>query len=80
MTSLSSLIYKTEAPTDSFYNTKMFQDFREYTRVSELSATILKVKNIAAAKDPEFIARIDTTFHPMCEINKLTKEATILKR
>ncbi|KAL5259952.1 hypothetical protein ACHWQZ_G010163 [Mnemiopsis leidyi] len=59
---------------------KELQDFREYTSVSELSATILKVKNIAAAKDPEFIARIDTTFHPMCEINKLTKEATILKR
>ena len=58
----------------------MFQNFREYTSVSELSATLLKVKNISAAKDPEFIARIDTTFHPLCELNKLTKEATILKR
>ena len=58
----------------------IFQNFRNYTSVSELSEAIVNAKDIVASKDPEFIARIDTTFHPMCEINKLTKEATTLKR
>lgn len=61
-------------------NHQELQNFRNYTNVSELSAAIINAKEIVPSKDPEFIARIDTTFHPMCEINKLTKEATTLKR
>ena len=61
-------------------NLMLCQDFRSYTSVSELSEAIVKTKEIVASKDPEFTARMDTNFHPMCEINKLTKEATTLKR
>lgn len=57
-----------------------FQNYRDYTNVAEFSAVIMKTKEIKPAADPEFVARIDATCHPLCEINKLTKEAITLKR
>ena len=57
-----------------------FQEYRSYKDVGALSETILKIKHIDPSKDPEFTARLNTTFNPMCEINRLTNEAVKLKR
>lgn len=56
------------------------QRFGDFTEVDELQKVILKEKQIDGSKDPEFVARFSTTFHPLCEINKVTKEAVNLKK
>lgn len=56
------------------------QDYRNYTAARELSNSLIQEKEIKPAKAPEFIARINSILNPMCEINKITKEALVMRR
>jgi len=75
-------VEKMRAIEECFTNSRYqaLKDYRTYNSAKDLSNALIQEKEIKPAKDPEFIARINSILNPMCEINKITKEAHDLKK